>query len=135
MNEQSPQIKIQDGGTVRSFDVEIVIPMEIALPDYGGNMRALAPIQPGGRLLLYDQIRFDSAVIRVMLTLLDGAEEGSYLVLGELYGDPIPAILTAELRIDNLAYEAPVQNRKIEFASVRIPPKFDAIHLRLKTLQ
>jgi hypothetical protein len=133
MTEQSPQITIRDGSTVQSFDVEIVIPMEIALPDYGENMRSLAPIQPGGRLLLYDQIRFDSAVIRIMLTLLDGAEEGSYLVLGELYGDTIPATLMAELRIDNLPYEAPVRDGKVEFADVRIPPEFDAIHLRLTT--
>ncbi len=135
MDTSTPQINIRDGSTTTSFDVEIVIPMEIALPDYSAGMRALAPIQPGGRLLLYDQIRLDDALIRVMLTLLDGQEEGSYLVLGELYGDPISEPMIAELVIDDLPYESPVQNQKIEFSNVRIPPEFDAIHLRLKTLQ
>jgi len=130
----TPHIIIQEGSTPQSFDVEILIPMEIALPDYSAGMRALAPIQPGGRLLLYDQIRLDDSLIRVMLTLLDGAEEGTYLVIGELYGGELPASMVAELAIDDTSYESPVQNQKVEFADVRIPQKFDSIRLRLKTV-
>lgn len=135
MDMPTPKITIREGSTADSFEVEIVIPMQIALPDYSEGMRALAPIQPGGRLLLYDQIRFDDVLIRMMLTLLDGDEKGSYLVVGELYGSEIQTPLVAELAIDDHPYEAYVHNQKVEFANVHIPPEFDTIRVRLKTIQ
>jgi len=130
-----PQITIREGSTTDSFDIEILIPMEVALPDYSEGMRALAHIQPGGRLLLYDQVKLDGKLIRVMLTLLEGHEEGSYLVVGELYGGPVPEETMAILAIDDQPYETSIKDQKIEFADVHIPPGFGNIRLRLKTLQ
>jgi hypothetical protein len=97
-------------------------------------MRGFAPIQPGGRLILFTSIPFDNQEeFIVMLTLHDSEEAECYTVVGELTGEPLPIITEALLHVGQHTYSATINHGQLQFTNVRYDNSVNQVSLTIDT--
>lgn len=114
---------IRPGSTVASFSIHIVLTGAFlqarspVAPDRPAR-RGFGPIQPGGRLLLYDTLIVGGEPIQVMLMLHNGSAPDLYRVTGELSAVLLPPNLWARLQVGERTYYTRVQDEKLEFEDV-----------------
>ncbi len=130
------QYIVAPGSNGQMFQAHIVLPISrVAEPIQVRAARGFGPIQPGGRLLLYDTILLGEDPVLVMLTLHGEDEAGQYTITGDLYADSLPPTVHARLFIGSHMYHAQVQDGRMSFENVRFDQddRVERIHLTLET--
>jgi hypothetical protein len=141
---QSPdaaQEIIRPGSDANSFGIHISLPLAQVLEllseepkDSRGRLRGYAPLQPSGRLLLYDDIPLGDDHLQVLLTVEpSGDDADQFAIVGELSGDKLPPFVKARLYIGDNVYVAEAHNGVVRFERVTLDAAAERITLTLET--
>jgi hypothetical protein len=112
------QYVIRPGSTISSFSLEIILPFAASLPPSSEGKRGIAPLQPGGRLLLYDTVPLGGSRVQILLTLHSDTAPDTYRVVGQLIGKSLPQRVEAYLQVGKQAYHVHAEGGRFEIQGV-----------------
>lgn len=127
------QYIIRPGSTISSFRLEIILPFAASIPPSSEGKRGIAPIQPGGRLLLYDTVPLGEGRVQILLTLHSEPKPDTYRVVGQLAGKSLPQRVEAYLQVGKLAYHVSATEGRFEIHGVEFGEGVENLSFRLAT--
>lgn len=127
------QYIIRAGSTVSSFSLEIILPFAASLPPSSEGKRGITPIQPGGRLLLYDTVPLGESRVQILLTLHSEPKPDTYRLVGQLAGKSLPQRVEAYLQVGKQAYHVYANEGRFEIHGVVFGEGVENLSFRLAT--
>ncbi len=138
--EMQPSLQITPGSIRASFRAHISIPLDMSRdmlaagaqgPELAG--RGFGPIQPGGRLLLWDIMKLEDADVRVMVILKGSDSPGQYRIVGELVSAESLPTVRVRLYAGYETYYGKVRNGRFSFDPVSLNDGITDLRLILET--
>ncbi len=123
---------VQPDSVISSFSLQVIIPL-VGPPSLRGK-RGIAPVQAGGRLLLYDTVPLGKDRIQVILTLHADKDETCHRVIGQLAGRSLPQAIKACLRVGERSYETEARNGRFEIPNITFDDGVQELSFSMMTL-
>ena len=126
--------------TLPSFRAHISIPLDMSRgilptrargPELAGQ--GFGPIQPGGRLLLWDVMKLEDTDVRVMVTLKGSDSPGQYRIAGQLVSAKSLPAIGVRLYVGYETYYGKVQSGRFSFDPVSLNDGVTNLRLILET--
>ena len=138
--ETLPSLQITPGSICASFRAHISIPLDMSRgilptrargPELAGQ--GFGPIQPGGRLLLWDVMKLEDTDVRVMVTLKGSDSPGQYRIAGQLVSAKSLPAIGVRLYVGYETYYGKVQSGRFSFDPVSLNDGVTNLRLILET--
>ena len=135
---QLESVLLSPGSDITDFRIHISLPIAGFLEGQPVSaalespMRGFSPIQPGGRLLLFDTIALGDTQVQAMLTLHKSDAPNRYTIVGELSSDSLPPVINARLHVGHDVYFADVLDGMLSFEGVFFPDTTERISITLE---